>query len=81
VTTSFTRDLKLGSTGSDVKALQIFLNTHGFPIAASGAGSSGNETTYFGSATANALARFQKAHGLPATGYFGSMTRTLASTS
>ena len=74
--TSYTRDLRLGSTGADVKALQIYLNTHGFAVAVSGAGSLGSETTYFGPATRAALIRFQIAKGItPAAGYFGPITR------
>ncbi|MFA6476273.1 MAG: peptidoglycan-binding protein [Candidatus Paceibacterota bacterium] len=73
---SFTRNLKTGSTGSDVKLLQQFLNTHGFILAKSGAGSPGRETSYFGQATRNALIRFQKANKItPAVGYFGPVTR------
>jgi hypothetical protein len=48
---SFTRDLTVGSTGSDVKALQQFLNGHGAQVSVSGAGSPGNESSYFGNAT------------------------------
>ena len=63
-------------TGDDVKALQVYLNTHGFMIASSGPGSSGNETTKFGAATKAALSKFQKAKGItPAAGYFGPKTR------
>ncbi len=73
---SFTRDLTLGSTGADVKALQQFLNSHGAQVAASGAGSSGNESTYFGTLTKAALAKWQAANGVsPAAGYFGPITR------
>ena len=73
---SFTRDLAIGSTGADVKALQIYLNAHSFIIAASGPGSPGHETTTFGSATKAALIKFQKAKGIsPATGYFGPASR------
>lgn len=73
---SFSRDLKLGSSGADVKALQVYLNTHGFVIAAKGAGSTGNETTKFGGLTKAALIKFQKAKGItPAAGYFGAKTR------
>jgi peptidoglycan hydrolase-like protein with peptidoglycan-binding domain len=75
-TGSFTRDLTLGSTGSDVILLQKYLNTHGFPVATTGNGSSGHETTYFGPATQSALARYQAANGItPAAGYFGPKTR------
>jgi peptidoglycan hydrolase-like protein with peptidoglycan-binding domain len=66
----------MGSSGPDVRDLQKFLNARGFMIAGSGAGSSGNETEYFGSLTRLALARFQAAHGIsPAAGYFGPITR------
>ena len=72
----FTRDLSVGSVGVDVLALQKFLNTHGYVIAHSGAGSSGNETNKFGTMTRLALAKFQKAHGLsPSVGNFGPATR------
>jgi hypothetical protein len=75
-TTLFTRSLTLGSSGADVKALQEYLNTHGFTVATTGPGSAGNETTYFGRATRIALAKFQKAKGIsPAVGYFGVLTR------
>ncbi|MDD5749492.1 MAG: peptidoglycan DD-metalloendopeptidase family protein [Patescibacteria group bacterium] len=76
-TYQFTRDLKLGSTGEDVRELQKYLNQSGFIVSSSGAGSSGNETTYFGPATEAALIKFQQAKGIsPAAGYFGSITRT-----
>jgi hypothetical protein len=63
-TTSFTRALSQGSTGTQVQALQIFLNDHGFQITASGAGSPGKESTTFGAATKAALAQFQQSEGL-----------------
>ena len=59
---NFYRELKIGSVGEDVKNLQRFLNKNGFPVASSGAGSSGNETTKFGSLTQLALIKFQKAN-------------------
>jgi hypothetical protein len=62
-TTIFNRVLKLGSSGADVKALQIFLNNNGFIISVSGPGSKGNETQYFGPATKNALIKFQEFYG------------------
>jgi hypothetical protein len=73
---NFTRDLTVGSKGADVKALQQFLNSSGYKIAASGAGSPGSETETFGSLTKAALAKYQAAVGLsPAAGYFGPKTR------
>jgi len=78
VTSTFTRNLSVGSIGADVRILQTYLNTHGYPIATSGPGSLGNETTTFGDLTKTALALFQKAHDItPATGYFGSITRKI----
>ena len=71
----FTRNLGLGMSGSDVRALQQQLNLRGFPLAPTGAGSHGKETTYFGSLTKAAVTRFQKANNLPATGFFGPLTR------
>ena len=59
-----------------MKALQIFLNGHGFAIAASGVGSRGHETTSFGGLTRKALMKFQLANGItPVTGYLGPKTR------
>ena len=73
---NFTRDLTLGSKGDDVKALQQFLNANGYAVASSGAGSAGNETTYFGSLTRTALGKYQAAVGIsPTAGYFGPKTR------
>ena len=75
---AFTRDLEIGMTGDDVKALQVFLNTHGYEVAASGPGSSGNETSRFGGLTRAALVKFQKTNNIsPAAGYFGPKTRTI----
>ncbi|MDO8620098.1 MAG: peptidoglycan-binding domain-containing protein, partial [bacterium] len=80
---SFTKPLKLGSRGADVQNLQIFLNTNGFTVAPTGAGSKGLETTYFGPATARAVTRFQEAYRSEiltpnnlsrGTGYFGPST-------
>lgn len=75
---AFSRDLKLGSSGEDVRLLQEFLNVFGFAVATSGAGSPGNETTTFGPATQRALAKFQEARSIsPAAGYLGPLTRVL----
>jgi len=62
-------------TGSDIQSLQQFLNAQGFMVAQSGAGSPGEETTVFGNHTYQALIKFQAAHGLPTTGFFGPLTR------
>jgi hypothetical protein len=78
---SFTQDLSLGSIGAEVQSLQMFLNTHNYQVAATGPGSSGNETTKFGLLTQSALAKFQKASGIsPAFGYFGPKTRAYITT-
>ncbi|MBI4133593.1 peptidoglycan-binding protein [Candidatus Uhrbacteria bacterium] len=72
----FKSDLTVGSLGSQVKALQEYLNAHGYTIASNGPGSPGNETTTFGGLTKSALIKFQKAKGItPAAGYFGPKTR------
>lgn len=72
----FTRDLTIGSTGIDVKALQVYLNRHDCILALDGPGSPGQETSYFGNLTRQALATFQEGNGItPAAGYFGPKTR------
>ncbi len=77
---SFARDLQVGSSGNDVKSLQAYLNSHGYPVSASGPGSVGNETTKFGAATKAALIKFQKGNGIsPASGAFGPKTRAYIS--
>lgn len=78
----FTRDLTLGSTGADVQSLQVILNANGAQVAASGAGSPGSESTYFGALSQAALAKWQAAHGVsPAAGYFGPITRAALASS
>lgn len=66
---------ELWDQGPDILALQQWLNAHGFPLVSSGWGSPGNETDTFGLYTYAALIKFQEAHGLPATGFFGPLTR------
>jgi hypothetical protein len=85
-TGTFTRDLYVDIRGEDVKELQKFLNNKGFSLGTSGVGSTGNETTYYGNRTADAVTKFQEANsdtilkplGLTkGTGYLGKLTRGL----
>jgi hypothetical protein len=72
----FKRNLYFGLVDSDVRTLQHFLNTHGFPLAKTGPGSIGHETDYFGQRTRQALILFQKRHTIqPAIGFLGPITR------
>lgn len=81
---TFSRTLRAGSVGEDVRELQKFLNAQGFVLAVRGTGAKGNETTTFGPMTYNALVKFQEAYakdilapnGLSrGTGIFGPATR------
>jgi hypothetical protein len=72
--TTFSRNLTVGSQGSDVTALQTMLQAGGFFTA--------TPTGYFGSITKRALAAWQASVGIvPAAGYFGMITRNYIATS
>ena len=70
----FTRDLLYLTTGSDVQELQRFLIDQNAGPAAEKLKAHGTTRT-FGIMTYYALKEYQKGVGLPATGYFGAMTR------
>lgn len=69
-----TTTLKMGSTGSQVMALQQALNAAGFMVSSTGAGSPGMESTYFGEKTKGAVVAFQTARGLGKDGIVGPNT-------
>lgn len=85
---SWTRNLGQNAQGFDVLKLQQFLNSDQYTrVALSGAGSPGNETTFYGPATASAVAKFQAKYrsevlspfGLfSPTGFFGVSSRAKA---
>jgi len=76
--TVFTRALQVGSTGADVKALQVILNSSAdTQVSKTGAGSPGMESSTFGPATKAAVMKFQKAHGLSQVGLVGPATRAI----
>ncbi len=72
-TSTYTRNLTIGSRGADVTALQTTLVAGGYLKVA--------PTGYFGSLTKAALAAWQAAVGIsPASGYFGPITRAYLAT-
>jgi hypothetical protein len=85
---TWTRDLAVGATGADVMKLQQLLNSDADTrVAATGVGSAGMETQYFGPATAAAVSKMQVKYRAeilsPAglvnpTGYFGGSSRAKA---
>ena len=76
----FLRDLALRSQGTDVSALQRFLNTQKTPVAEQGPGSAGKETGFFGRKTKAALTAFQNQHSATILTPFGLATGTGAFT-
>jgi len=79
---TFTRNLSLGSTGSDVKCLQAVLNNAAdTQVAVTGVGSKGYESSYFGLKTQVAVKAFQTKYGIaPVAGFVGSITRAKLNT-
>lgn len=69
-----TTTLKMGMTNSQVMSLQQTLNMTSCKVAASGAGSMGSETMYFGGLTKAAVMCFQTANALVADGIVGAFT-------
>jgi peptidoglycan hydrolase-like protein with peptidoglycan-binding domain len=67
---TFNVNLGIGSSGTDVAALQNILQNEGFSV-------SYNETSssYYGASTAAAVRGFQQKYGIRATGFAGPLTR------
>ncbi|MCH8741609.1 hypothetical protein IH779_01795 [Patescibacteria group bacterium] len=79
VTCTFTRALSPGVSGADVMCLQEYLNSTGNTLAASGPGSPGNETQYYGPLTQGAVQSWQDANGVVYGawgGYFGPISQS-----
>ncbi len=69
-TAAITSDLTVGASGAQVTALQQSLVAGGHLVMPAGAAYG-----YFGSLTKSAVMKWQAANGIPATGYFGPMSR------
>jgi chitodextrinase len=68
ITPVFTRQLDIGSTGSDVSALQKYLASYGNVYPAK------LVTGYYGQLTADAVSSYQRAIGIPVAGRVGPLT-------
>ncbi|MDO8569313.1 MAG: peptidoglycan-binding domain-containing protein [bacterium] len=73
---TFNTNLTIGSTGTDVVALQTYLVNNGYLVMPAGVSKG-----YFGNLTRAAVARWQAANGItPAVGYFGPISRRTIAT-
>lgn len=63
---AFTQDLKVGDTHPEVKQLQQFLNKEGYAVT-----KAGEETELFGTATQEALIKYQTDHARNIIGDIG----------
>lgn len=74
--TTWTKALSVGSSNSEVMALQQFLNMDpDTMVSSTGAGSPGMETMYYGAKTKAAVMKFQAKNGISQLGIVGPMTR------
>ena len=72
---NFTQNATVRTINNEVINIQRMLNTMGYTVATTGVGSKGNESLFFGPKTRLALMRFQRAFAIPATGFFGPLSR------
>src|SRR3989344_2049219 len=70
-----TTTLRLGMKDIQVLYLQQSLNERNFIVSFTGAGSQGQETTYFGPAILSAVKKYQTSYGLVPDGIFGAKSR------
>ena len=63
-----------GQRDDRIRAMQVALNDTSCKVAATGVGSPGNESAYFGERTRSALACYQQQQGLPVTGNYDTAT-------
>lgn len=81
--TNFTSNMTSGTTGTQVKELQVFLNAcsdTALAVSAGATGSAGYETMYFGPATKAAVMKYQAKYGVSTTGNFYTLSRGAANT-